>query len=217
MINFVCVLKEDTPTKKNPGIYNKEWVNKLYQGVKRNYDRPFNFFCLSNIKTDVDTIPLKNDWKGWWSKIELFRPELFEGPVFYLDLDVVITSNFNNLITSLNFNNFYMLEGQSKKNIPNTSIIAWNGDYSHIYYTFQKNEAEVQQTYKVGLNLGDQGFIFDSVKDIKFMNRLYPEYFSWKHPKHPKILDTSSFLIFIGKEKPINNLELEIVKKHWQC
>jgi hypothetical protein len=216
-MNIVCVLKKDTPTKKNPGIYDKEWVNKLYRGVNKNYNKPFNFFCLSNIETDVDTISLKNNWKGWWSKIELFRPNLFSGPVLYLDLDILILSNFEELINSLSDKSFYMLEGQSKKGTPNSSIMYWNGDYSHIYYNFLDNEDNIKQDYYSGVKLGDQGYIYDSIKNVKYMNKTYPNYFSWKHQQaeHTKFIDTASFLIFIGKEKPINNLELKIVKENW--
>lgn len=215
MINFVCVLKKDTSTKKNPSIYDKEWVNKLYRGVDRNYNKPFNFFCLSNVETDVETIPLIHDWKGWWSKVELFRPDLFDGPVFYLDLDIVITSNFENLIKSLDEQKFYMLEGQSHKNAPNSSIMFWNGDHSFLYKNFINQRESIESKYNSGTTLGDQGYIFDSIPNINFMNRDFEKYFSWKHPKHPKILKDMSFLIFIGKEKPINNLNLTAVKENW--
>lgn len=215
MINFVCVLKKDPPTKRNPSIYDKDWVNKLYRGIKRNYNKPFNFFCLSNIETDVETIPLIHDWKGWWSKIELFRPDLFQGPVLYMDLDIVVLSSFENLVNSLKKEKFYMLEGQSEKNAPNTSMMFWNGDYSFLYENFIKQRELIESKYTSGVTLGDQGYIFDNIPNINFMNRDFEKYFSWKHPTHPKILKDSSFLIFIGKEKPINNFELEIVEKNW--
>jgi lipopolysaccharide biosynthesis glycosyltransferase len=214
-MNIVCVLKKDVYSKKNPGIYNNEWVNKLYRGVKRNYTKPFNFFCLSNIETDVMTIPLEHDWKGWWSKVELFRPNLFQGPVLYLDLDIIILKNFEKLISNLDSKKFYMLEGQSKTNTPNSSIMYWNGDYSFIYKDFLKNIAEIQSKYNKGVKLGDQGFIYDKINNVSYINSIYPEFFSWKHPTHPKIIDTAAFCIFIGKEKPINNLELDLVKENW--
>ena len=42
MMNFVCVLRQDPATKKHPGFYDKEWVNKLRNGVKRNYQKPLS-------------------------------------------------------------------------------------------------------------------------------------------------------------------------------
>ena len=98
MMNFVCVLRQDPATKKHPGFYDKEWVNKLRNGVKRNYSKPFNFVCLSNVETDVETIPLESDFTNWWAKLEIFRPNLFTGPVTYLDLDIVLCNNFTNIL-----------------------------------------------------------------------------------------------------------------------
>lgn len=34
-------------------------------------------------------LPLQYDWPGWWSKMELFRPDI-HGDLFYLDLDTTI-------------------------------------------------------------------------------------------------------------------------------
>lgn len=34
-------------------------------------------------------LPLRYDWPGWWSKLELCRPEI-EGDVFFMDLDTVV-------------------------------------------------------------------------------------------------------------------------------
>jgi len=36
--------------------------------------------------------------KGWWNKIELTKPGLFDGWVMYLDLDIVIRSNIDHLV-----------------------------------------------------------------------------------------------------------------------
>lgn len=52
---------------------------------------PFaTFACLTDTKVEgVETIPLKRGWPGWWSKMELFDPEL-RGGFLYMDLDTVI-------------------------------------------------------------------------------------------------------------------------------
>ena len=44
---------------------------------------------LSDV-AEVATHTLDYNWPGWWSKMELFRPDL-GGDLFYLDLDTVIT------------------------------------------------------------------------------------------------------------------------------
>lgn len=46
-----------------------------------------DFWCLSDVEIPgVKTLPLKFDWPGWWSKMELMRPSI-SGPMLYLDLD----------------------------------------------------------------------------------------------------------------------------------
>lgn len=65
-------------------------VKRLYDSVKKNIDRPFNFYCLTNHKGNnfpFEKIPLEHDWPGWWSKIELHRPDLPKGRTLYMDLD----------------------------------------------------------------------------------------------------------------------------------
>lgn len=37
------------------------------------------------------------DWPGWWSKMELFRPDIF-GDLFYLDLDTTLVDDIRPMI-----------------------------------------------------------------------------------------------------------------------
>lgn len=45
-------------------------------------------------------VPLEHDWPGWWSKIELFRPGLFDPDerIIYLDLDTVVCGSLDPLL-----------------------------------------------------------------------------------------------------------------------
>jgi alpha-N-acetylglucosamine transferase len=47
---------------------------------------------------DVEVIQLKNNWPGWWAKMEMFRPDLPMGKTLFLDLDLVILENLDELI-----------------------------------------------------------------------------------------------------------------------
>lgn len=66
-------------------------VNRLYQSVSKHIDRPFAFYCLTNTKEKlpghIHRIPLLYAWPGWWSKIEIHRPDLPFGRTLYMDLD----------------------------------------------------------------------------------------------------------------------------------
>ena len=66
-------------------------VERLYQSVRKHIDRPFDFYCLTNthaiLPSFVTPIRLLHAWPGWWSKMEIHRPDLPPGRTLYMDLD----------------------------------------------------------------------------------------------------------------------------------
>lgn len=75
------------------GAYTLEYVKRLVDGLQDNWPGGnISVLTDSEAVTDVaPAIPLKYHWPGWWSKMELFRPDVFpDDPIFYLDLDTVI-------------------------------------------------------------------------------------------------------------------------------
>jgi hypothetical protein len=98
-LTIACVLWQGTfhrkasPYRVRQIKYTPDWVMKLRNMVKRNLLLPYEFVCLTNkpfILKGVKTVPLEHDWPGWWSKMELYRPDMDWERVLYLDLDVVI-------------------------------------------------------------------------------------------------------------------------------
>jgi hypothetical protein len=87
MLTVACVYWKGN--FKGKEIYSADWVVKLQRLVEKNLSIPHRFVCLSNTDVPCERIPLEHNWPGWWSKIELFRPELFDDRVLYLDLDVI--------------------------------------------------------------------------------------------------------------------------------
>jgi len=69
---------------------NDVW--RLYHSVLKHCDRPFDFYVLTN-KMDANVPGTKiqlshpDDWPGWWSKVDLHRPDLPAGRTLYMDLD----------------------------------------------------------------------------------------------------------------------------------
>lgn len=65
-------------------------VRRLHECVEKHMDRPYAFYCLTNdMNADIpaEKIELEHNWPGWWSKMELHRPDLPKGRTLYLDLD----------------------------------------------------------------------------------------------------------------------------------
>jgi hypothetical protein len=84
---IACVLKSG-------GIYSPRWVHALRRALKRTTEADYQFRVLS----DMDCFGFQGSmtqhaWPGWWAKMELFRPGLFDDRVLYLDLDTVITGD----------------------------------------------------------------------------------------------------------------------------
>ncbi len=71
--------------------FNINDVMRLYYSVLKHIDCSFNFYCLTNchetLPSVIEKIKLRHDWIGWWSKVELHRPDLPKGRTLYLDLD----------------------------------------------------------------------------------------------------------------------------------
>ena len=96
--------------------YGADYVNKLYNGVKRNLSINYTFACFTEDNNGLDenikVIPLKeknSEWQGWWSKVNIFDGEYYrdiirneqELTVLYIDLDMIIAGNMDDLV--LNF------------------------------------------------------------------------------------------------------------------
>jgi uncharacterized Rossmann fold enzyme len=84
---------------KTGGVYGREYVERLHKAVTEHLNIPHRFVCLTDGEVDgVETIPLKYGWPGWWSKVEMFRPDLEDlGTILFLDLSCVIVGSLDTL------------------------------------------------------------------------------------------------------------------------
>ena len=213
MLNVICVLKTDiNPTKHN---YTVEWVDKLYNGVSKHLAIPFNFVCLSNEKTPYDTVALHNGFNGFWNKIEIFRDGIFDGPVLYFDLDVIICQDITEQIKILPSDQFLMVK-EPYRNITNSSVMYFDGDYSHLYDEYVGNTHDINEEFKnAGLRYGDQAYISEAVTPGFIETHTTSNFIGWKHHKVETSFDDCSILIFTSAEKPSNNRDLKIVSDNW--
>lgn len=83
-MRVICVLRSGP-------AYGPEYVYRLQAGVREHLPGA-RFVCLTDTPDalrGVKCIPLLHCWPGWWSKMELFRPDI-AGDLLYFDLDTVI-------------------------------------------------------------------------------------------------------------------------------
>jgi len=95
-----------TTVLKTNNIYNKNWVDKMKRALDRHMSTLFEFLPLTDQTHDYASHDIQYDHDGYWNKLELFRPSLYDGPTLYIDLDNVITGDLSPLIQSLQGNGF---------------------------------------------------------------------------------------------------------------
>ena len=134
------------------GDYDPVYVKRLADGVKRSLKIPHEFICLSNDSekhVGLKTIPLRHNWPGWWSKMEVFS---LQGPLLYFDLDTVITGPIDELARWVidNPGPLLMLRGFYRGD-QCSGIMGWSDSFSWIYEQFWINFGD-QAIYEVKKN-----------------------------------------------------------------
>lgn len=161
MLTVVCVYKTG-------GAYSADYVLRLEKAVYEHITISHRFICLTDsISVDCcEVTPLAHDWPGWWSKIELFRPDLNLGPCVYFDLDTMIVGNIDKLLEYAGGTPFAMLRGFSKynaaNNIPASGVMIGNfALHDEVYYAFGEKPEKYMKMHK----LGDQIYIANQIKE----------------------------------------------------
>lgn len=222
MLNVVCVLRHGGKVG-----YDASWVEKLQNSVSRNLSIPHRFVCLSDVDVPCDRIPLESTSElkspGWWAKMQLFKPGLFDGPVLYFDLDTVITGNLDELVQTITAQDDFLMEYDYHFKISSSAILYWNGDYSHIYHEYMKDTVYYENEYSVenqgpDRQVGDQAVIA-LLTQHRYINQVCPQ--QWFHivSKQDHRADMSQVKVLIfrkAKQKPSTMLEHPLVKQHWK-
>jgi hypothetical protein len=167
-VTVACVLRTgNRVVDKVP--YGVEHVTKLRNGVRANLRQPHRFVCLTDMVDEVeaagvDALRLPTDWHGWWSKINLFAPDLLTGSVLYLDLDSLVTGPLDPLFRQSE--GITMVADFTRPEMMNSSAMAWIGDYSAIWHKFGHGFESISRQYDriAGPRIGDQGFIHDTLR-----------------------------------------------------
>jgi hypothetical protein len=199
VITVVCVLKSG-------GVYDAEWVRKLRDGVARNISG-HQFVCLSDVEVPCNRIALKHNWPGWWSKIELFRPGVINGPTLYLDLDSVVVNSMEwaNSLTS----DFAMLQsfhpfapGMIGSGVMWFRDKAPEGVYEKFakspWYWMRYHKEQREHTY-----VGDQAFIWDALdRKVDFLPNEAAGLVSYKYHCKEGLPERASVVCFHGVPRP---------------
>lgn len=199
--------------------YPDEYVLKLQSMVARHLSIEHEFKCISDREiAGVSCIPSRDDWPGWWRKVELFRPGA-TGPFFYLDLDMVIVRSLD-WIADYFDKGFATIEnwGSRPRQGPlyedelSSALMIWsgNGETDRIYSNFR--EADIRRLHPHG----DQTYITEQMRGAV---TLIPQERMASYKRHCRDQgappDAASVVAFHGVPAPHECSE-QWVKDNWR-
>jgi len=157
-------------------------------------------YCLSDIRlnSSVVTISLKYDWAGWWSKMELFRPD-FVCDWFYVDLDTTITGDISDM---LNVGRTHMLSDFYRPERPASGLMYLTpDDRARVWNEWIKDPHG--HMARAG-TLGDQAFIRTVLGDgvARWQDTLPGQVVSYKVHCREDIPSDARVVCFHGKPRP---------------
>lgn len=136
MLTVACVLSEG-PRRE----YTAEHVERLRAMVQRHTSQDYRFVVLDD-----------SPFPGWWAKISLFEPGRFSGRVLYLDLDVTIQGQLDELA---NYPAPFVICKDFIRVGFNSSVMTWDaGAADHVFTEFDYERDSGQ------FRGGDQAWIF---------------------------------------------------------
>lgn len=161
-------------------LYGADYVNKLYNMVRKQTSGQLRFVCLtddsSGIKREVECLPCPEiDIEGkrrntGWRKLVMYRESehLFglEGDWLFLDLDVVITDSLDPFFAYMPEKAFLVMQNwtQPNRGIGNTSVVRLRiGAHTHLYDDFLPNYKELFKHHD-----NEQIYISRHVKELTF-------------------------------------------------
>jgi hypothetical protein len=212
MLTILCVLKSG-------GAYDAEWVAKLSRGLARHMTVPYRLRCLTDFaQVPCERIPLVHDWPGWWSKIELFRPGVIDGPTLYVDLDNLVLRCLAPLAQESDFamlHNFHRSDHAS-------SAVMWFKQSAphHVYEKFAANPVgwiAHHEKARDGPYLGDQAFIWECFgRDVPFIKTTKKAVLSYKcNIKQLGYLPPGVLIVAFGGSHKPNNAPEHWVREAW--
>lgn len=184
------------------GIYKEKHVCWLQRQIKE------PIICITDSlkpMENVTSIPLKYDWPGWWSKMEMFRPDLAFDKFLYTDLDQVFLDGVPQKYKDLKQTTVLKDICREPKPTMNSGLMFINGtDSVPIWKDFMQDPIQAMKTF---LKQGDQGFIDLHLNRAQRWQTLFPgEIVSYKTEvqfyNHPKLRGKEKIIVFHGQPKP---------------
>ena len=211
---------------KSGGSYKPDHLARLYGGCLKWSRGVFDFICLTDFPEkeireahiNIRPVPLKNNWPGWWSKLELFRGDFSEAPrMLYLDLDTVPVGPFRGIWECED--PFLALKDFNKGTLA-TGLMVWNGDYSFLYEAAGGFIEKMGITSENWKKTWDQRFVAEWLKKkkvpITFVQDKFPNWVvSYKKHCEQGLPEDARIVCFHGKPRPWE-VAKPWIKENWR-
>jgi hypothetical protein len=191
--------------------YSDYYVQRLQQSVSDYVTLKHRFICITEREIEgVETIPPVVVWPGWWGKIQLFKPGFADDYNLWLDLDVVITGNLDNMILQYSGEHMACAKNWAASGWGGcqSSVMLWKGgkgcQAEIIYRTFDPTTLHWPPVSKPGVLWGDQEWI----TILRNTGRLAVTHFdpalvqSYKYHCRDGLPDGAKIIVFHGEPKP---------------
>lgn len=208
----------------NPGYDRNDYVGRMARAVARNLQVPHRFVCLTDadaVPEGVERIPLLHNWPGFWSKVELFRPGLFAGPVIYLDLDTVVCGPLDPIAAAIAAHPL-LCSWDMNHGWINSSFLAWNCDLGCVYEELVANTRAVMKAYDgTGPWWGDQGHLQVTLDARRipwaWVQQAVPHAVAWQPiPLRGKPAPNGTAVsMWYGNPKPHEHAASAWMREHW--
>ena len=193
---------------KTGGDFDVDYVGSIANRVPAEYE----FVCLSDDDRVPGYIPFQYNYPTWWSKMEMFRPDIIDDDIFYVDLDTVVRNDITEELKSIEqLDSLTMLSDFYKPENPASGVMfVPNSIRQYIWNQWLTNTpSNIIATMR-----GDQDFIGSLFSDVQRFDEVidkewicsYKAHIKKSHPKHirPANIDykKSKIVCFHGKPRP---------------
>ena len=176
-------------------LYSGKYVRVLRNQIKKNTTWEHDFHVIGDGK-DAD-IPLVRNWKGWFSKLELFSPWNADiRPCLYLDLDTFVLGNIDDLVCSVP-TKLAMLRDFNNPDTGQSAIMSIPKDTKQIWKVFTAHADLWMEKYR---HAGDQAFL--NKFDFDFIQDKFPGIASYKVHNLQKDPGLYRIVCWHGEPKP---------------
>lgn len=199
-------------TVKTGSKYTSEDVNRLVRLFFNHHAVKAQAYCITDNPEGLDAniTPIKPslDAVGWWSKINLFAPDMPEGLNIYFDLDTVICGSLYRVIIEKHKGAFFLCSEDPWRWCGcrfGSAFMVWEGDYSHVYEHFKANSTDIINNTQGG----DQAYLATQIEPIYLEDKEPKLVASYKRDIEPlkAIPKGAGLLNFHGKPKPVDILK----------